>query len=293
MNDKDKLISFINKGKEDNPIKEVHVIKDSETENHILLVNEDGTSIASNKWEVASGEKPLLDMLQYYSVDTQTISQEGMDLLKQKINNNEIVGISFGAEGTCMLLSDINKEGLSFIGPYQEGFGRFKATFNNNLSVKTELINDGNVESTEFVCADYGFSMHGISIGKPGQGVDSGRGITTNNTDVINKATQFINLFSNKESFSKHKCSISIEIDSLGLYTEVSNLYPVKQGDAMQIYSTIFLFGNAYAEIYVSDNDFNLDFIFIEPTEDKLTQLQQIMTALASSGKITFNILEL
>ena len=52
MNDKDKLISFINKGKEDNPIKEVHVIKDNDTENHILLVNEDGTSIASNKFEV-------------------------------------------------------------------------------------------------------------------------------------------------------------------------------------------------------------------------------------------------
>ena len=58
MNDKDKLISFINKGKENNPIKEVHVIKDNDTENHILLVNEDGTSIASNKFEVggASGD---------------------------------------------------------------------------------------------------------------------------------------------------------------------------------------------------------------------------------------------
>ena len=57
MNDKDKLISFINKGKENNPIKEVHVIKDNDAEAHILLVNEDGTSIASNKFEVggASG----------------------------------------------------------------------------------------------------------------------------------------------------------------------------------------------------------------------------------------------
>lgn len=52
MNDKEKLISFINKGKENKPVKEVHVIKDSPTEAHILLVNEDGTNVASNRFEI-------------------------------------------------------------------------------------------------------------------------------------------------------------------------------------------------------------------------------------------------
>ena len=196
MNDKDKLISFINKGKEDNPIKEVHVIKDNETENHILLVNEDGTSIASNKFEVA-------------------------------------------------------KE----------------------------------VESAEIVCADYGFQIFGTG--------NEGYGITTENTDVINKAAQFINIFSSKESFSKYKCSISIEINSLGIYTEVSNLYPMKQGVVVEAYSTIYFLGNAYAKIEISNNSLFIGFVYIEPTESKLTQLRQIMTALATSGKITFNILEL
>lgn len=52
MNDKEKLISFINKGKENKPVKEVHIIKDSPTEAHILLVNEDGTNVASNRFEI-------------------------------------------------------------------------------------------------------------------------------------------------------------------------------------------------------------------------------------------------
>lgn len=201
MNDKDKLISFINKGKEDNRVKEVHVIKDSDTENHILLVNEDGTSIASNKFEVKNTQ----------------------------------------------------------------------------------------VESTEFVCADYGFEIYG----KAQESIDIGAGITTRNTDVINKAAQFINLFSSKESFSKYKCSISIEINSLGIYTEVSNLYPMKNGDYTEINATIYFLGNAYAEILIQNNSFKIGFVFIEPIEEKLIALRQIMTALATSGKITFNILEL
>lgn len=56
MNDKEKLISFINKGKENKPVKEVHVIKDSPTEAHILLVNEDGTNVASNRFEIMDAQ---------------------------------------------------------------------------------------------------------------------------------------------------------------------------------------------------------------------------------------------
>ena len=56
MNDKEKLISFINKGKENKPVKEVHIIKDSPTEAHILLVNEDGTNVASNRFEIMDAQ---------------------------------------------------------------------------------------------------------------------------------------------------------------------------------------------------------------------------------------------
>ena len=163
-------------------------------------------------------------------------------------------------------------------------------TIGDGLEIKDGALQTKKVESTEFVCANYGFQMEGIAP----EHVDAGKGIITSNTDVINKATQFINLFSSKESFSKHKCSISIEIDSIGIYTEVSNLYPVKSGNKIELYATIYLFGNAYADIFIdSSNNFHIQFIYIEPTESKLTQLSQIMTALATSGKITFNILEL
>ena len=165
-------------------------------------------------------------------------------------------------------------------------------TVGDGLTVENGVLKIKEVESTEFVCANYGFQMKGIS--EVNAGVDVGKGIITTNTDVINKATQFINLFSSKESFSKHKCSISIEIDSLGLYTEVANLYPVKSGNKIELYATIYLFGNAYADIFIDSlNNFHIQFIYIEPTESKLTQLGQIMTALATSGKITFNILKL
>ena len=86
------------------------------------------------------GGKPLLDMFPYWDMGNQTISQESFDLLTQKIFSNEIVGISLGDAGTCMLLSDTTSNSISFISPYQEGHGRFKATFNFDLSVKTEYV---------------------------------------------------------------------------------------------------------------------------------------------------------
>ena len=172
--------------------------------------------------------------------------------------------------------------------------GQQNLTVGDGLEIKNGALKTKEVESTEFICANYGFELQGISEGPVGQGVDVGKGVVTSNIDVVNKATQFINLFSNKESFSKHKCSISIEIDSLGIYTEVTNLYPVKQGDSFDLFATLYLFGNAYANIFKDSlNRFSIQFIYIEPTESKLTQLAQIMTALATSGKITFNILEL
>ena len=84
MNDKDKLISFINKGKENNPVKEVHVIKDSDTENHILLVNEDGTSIASNKFEVGGASGGEIKNVSI-DIETETWDVSQVDTTKDKI----------------------------------------------------------------------------------------------------------------------------------------------------------------------------------------------------------------
>lgn len=89
----------------------------------------------------SDGGKPILDISSYVNFDNNTITQEGFDLIAQKIINNEIVGVSFGAEGICMLLSDVKEAGFSFTGPYLEGHGRLKITFNGDLSVKTEVVN--------------------------------------------------------------------------------------------------------------------------------------------------------
>ena len=91
----------------------------------------------------ASGGGPLLDMFPYWNSADQTVTQEGLDLLLQKISSNEIVGISLGDAGTCMLLNDMKGTSISFIGPYDGNHGRFKATFNLNLSVKTEYVDKG------------------------------------------------------------------------------------------------------------------------------------------------------
>lgn len=97
MNDKEKLISFINKGKENKPVKEVHVIKDSPTEAHILLVNEDGTNVASNRFEIMDAHD-LMTLIENptgsgliidFSKDNKKISV--------KVNDNmNLVGIGFG-----------------------------------------------------------------------------------------------------------------------------------------------------------------------------------------------------
>lgn len=97
MNDKEKLISFINKGKENKPVKEVHVIKDSPTEAHILLVNEDGTNVASNRFEIMDA-RDLMTLIENpsgsglvidFSNDNKKVSVE--------INNTiDIVEVAFG-----------------------------------------------------------------------------------------------------------------------------------------------------------------------------------------------------
>lgn len=86
---------------------------------------------------------PLLDMFPYWNQGDQTVTQTGFDLLTQKLFNNEIVGISLGEVGTCMLLNDITGGSISFIGPYSGNDGRFKATFKLDLSVKTEYVDKG------------------------------------------------------------------------------------------------------------------------------------------------------
>ena len=101
----------------------------------------DGLAIENGALKATGGGGgPLLDMFQYYDEGTQTVSQEGFDLLEQKITNNEIVGISRSEIGMCLLLSDIKDEGLSFIGPYQSGYGKFKVTVNYDLSVIAEFV---------------------------------------------------------------------------------------------------------------------------------------------------------
>lgn len=89
------------------------------------ILNDDGT-----KWEVPSGGTPILNLMPYYDNNTQIVSQEGMGLLLQKIINNEIVGVSFGAEATCMILDTMSETNLVFVGPYQEGLGSFKVLIN-------------------------------------------------------------------------------------------------------------------------------------------------------------------
>lgn len=260
----------------------------------ILNGKEDLVDTSGNKLISDSGGDIWLDITPYVNEGMTTISQEGYDLVYNGVMvNNKYCGIVVGGSHLLYYLEYVGNLFFEVLNAEENAksyvFGIYQDL--HTIFVENPF---KEVKSSEFVCADYGFQMEGIAEGNVGQGVDAGKGIRTTNTDVINKATQFINLFSNKESFSKHKCSISIEIDSLGIYTEVSNLYPVKQGDSMELYATIYLFGNAYANIRIDSlNNFHIQFIYIEPTESKLTQLAQIMTALATSGKITFNILEL
>lgn len=296
------------------------------------LVDTSGNELISD----GGGGSALLDITPYIG---DKISQEGYNLIEEKITSGEIIGVFLSVMSQSFILYSLLADengytGFIFDGPLVEGeLARLtikkdlsfnlepiangssgslifpqtapssqvipsitisntqqNLTVGDGLEIKNGVLKTKEVESSEFVCANYGFQMEGIAP----EHVDAGKGIITTNTDVINKATQFINLFSSKESFSKHKCSISIEIDSLGIYTEVSNLYPVKTGNKIELYTTIYLFGNAYADIFIDSlNNFHIQFIYIEPTESKLTQLEQIMTALATSGKITFNILEL
>ena len=147
MNDKDKLISFINKGKENNPVKEVHVIKDSETENHILLVNEDGTSIASNKWEVASGggEKVLNVSITDILTDAtkiQTILTAMQSVATSKTHTGVYldVNIPFSAfQGCGKIILDLSS--LSSLGLDISGELIFIKGLNTNNSGKSFYLN--------------------------------------------------------------------------------------------------------------------------------------------------------
>ena len=87
MNDKEKLISFINKGKENKPVKEVHVIKDSPTEAHILLVNEDGTNVASNRFEIMNAHD-LMTLIEN-PTDSGLIIDISEDKKKVRIRNDD------------------------------------------------------------------------------------------------------------------------------------------------------------------------------------------------------------
>lgn len=97
MNDKEKLISFINKGKENKPVKEVHVIKDSPTEAHILLVNEDGTNVASNRFEIMDAHD-LMTLIENPSgsgLDIE-LSRDNKKVRVEINNRNDIVEVAFG-----------------------------------------------------------------------------------------------------------------------------------------------------------------------------------------------------
>lgn len=102
------------------------------------LVDTSGNVLISD----SGGGKPILDISSYVDFDNNTITQEGLDLINTKIISNEIVGVSFGAEGTCMLLSEFGEDFLLFKGPYLTqpvGFVCLGLIINNNLSIETKI----------------------------------------------------------------------------------------------------------------------------------------------------------
>lgn len=100
-----------------------------------VILNNTGSGSGS------SSGKPILDISSYVDFDNNTITQEGLDLIYTKLISNEIVGVSFGAEGACMLLNEFGEEYLFFKGPYQpcpNGFLSIGLIINNNLSIETK-----------------------------------------------------------------------------------------------------------------------------------------------------------
>lgn len=78
----------------------------------------------------SDGGTPMLYLGPYYDNNTQILSQEGRDLLLQKLMNNEVVGISLGAEAICMFFDAMTETDLVFVGPDQGGLGRLKMSIN-------------------------------------------------------------------------------------------------------------------------------------------------------------------
>lgn len=116
-------------------------IGEKNTSNEYPITVNDAYTI--NPPSAGSGGRPLFDMFPYVTMSDQTVTQKGFELLTQKLFSNEIVGISLGEAEPCMLLSDMTGGSISFIGPYSGNNGRFKATFNADLSVKTEYVDKG------------------------------------------------------------------------------------------------------------------------------------------------------
>lgn len=115
MNDKEKLISFINKGKENKPVKEVHIIKDSPTEAHILLVNEDGTNVASNRFEIMNAHD-LMTLIENPS-NSGLIIDISEDNKKVRITNERTI---YGFQGAYYPNNDNSTQAKAFCDKLQE-----------------------------------------------------------------------------------------------------------------------------------------------------------------------------
>ena len=100
----------------------------------------------------------------------------------------------------------------------------------------------------------------------------------------------------NKDKYNKiAKASISLlEPNTLNLYCEITNLYPVvMNGFTPSLYSIMYFGSLALITIYcdADNNDFIIDFRLIHPNETDLAQIQQILNLIANGGAIRFNLL--
>lgn len=127
MNDKEKLISFINKGKENKPVKEVHVIKDSPTEAHILLVNEDGTNVASNRFEIMNAND-LMSLIENSS-DSGLIINISEVNKKISIKVGENINTAFVAFDELWIEEDARWSNLAALIQYLNGLGNADTYF--------------------------------------------------------------------------------------------------------------------------------------------------------------------
>lgn len=118
----------------------------------------------------------------------------------------------------------------------------------------------------------------------------------TNNTNAKTYGKTFIEKLLNKDKYNKiAKASISLlEPNTLNLYCEITNLYPiVMNGSAPSLYSIMYFSSLAIISIYcdADNNDFIIDFRLAHPDETTLAQIQQILNLIANGGVIRFNLL--